>query len=57
MFVFRDEIDFAVKLFDDQLADDESQPNALGVDLFLLVLDRPKQFKELALILLFDSHA
>jgi len=55
--VFGDEIDFAVKLLDDQLADDEAQSNALGVDLSLLVLDRPKQFKELALILLFYSHA
>ena len=57
MLVFGDEIDFAVKLLDDQLADDEAQSNALGVDLSLLVLDRPKQFKELALILLFYSHA
>lgn len=55
--VLGNEIDVAVKLVNDQLANHEAQPNAIGVQFLLLVLESAKELEQLVLVFLFDANA
>ena len=55
--MLRDEVDDAVELIHDHLADDQAEADALSVDLPLLVFERGEQLEEVLLVLLLDPHA
>jgi hypothetical protein len=53
--VLREKVYIAAKLVNDQLGNDETQSNSVGVDFFLLIFDGSEHFENLFLVFLLDS--